>query len=90
MLVLLGSLGVGAVWGWLLGMLSWPALRWVRRLLAVAAATALVGGLVFLLAGWLELCLFLACAGLALASHVMWRRVLFLRFGPKHVQGGVT
>jgi hypothetical protein len=88
MLTLLGAIGIGAVWGWLLAMLGGPRRRRARRVAAVTAATALVGGQVLMLAGWQRACLFLVCAGLALAGHAMWRRTLTLRFQPGPFQGG--
>jgi hypothetical protein len=73
---LLGSIGLGLVWGWLAGLWGSQVRRRLRYALALAAATALLGLEVLWLAGGWSLALFLAAAGAAWIAHAYWRRTL--------------
>jgi peptidoglycan/LPS O-acetylase OafA/YrhL len=81
----LGSIGLGLVWGWMLGMLGgrhrasdrrWP----VRNVLILGAASLLLAAQVFLLANWQALALFGGAAAVALLFHLGWLRHLRARY----------
>jgi hypothetical protein len=77
----LGSIGLGLVWGWLMGGLSGQSGRLQRNGLALSAATLAFAVEVFLLASWQAVAFFLGATVFALVSHVLWRRDLRRRFG---------
>jgi len=76
-----GSMGLGLVWGWLMGSLSGRGGRLLRNGLALSAATLAFAAEVILLAGWQAVAFFLGATALALLSCVLWRRDLRRRFG---------
>lgn len=77
----MGSVGLGLVWGWLMGSLSGRGGRLLRNGLALGAATMVFAVEVILLAGWQAVVVFLGATALALLSCVLWRRELRRRFG---------
>jgi hypothetical protein len=78
---LLGSIGFGLVWGWLLGMLDRTPLRAVTSAWA-SAATLLLGAVVYFFARSPGTIFFLGVAILTLLLHLGWRRHLSRRFSP--------
>ena len=74
-MVILGSIGIGAVIGWLTGILE-PHKRPIRQVLVVLAASAAVLFEVFWLAGWQASLAAICGGGLALLVHKLWRREL--------------
>jgi membrane protein implicated in regulation of membrane protease activity len=88
LITMLGSIGLGLVWGWLMGSLSSRGRRLLRNGLALSTATFIFAIEVFLLAGWRAVALFLGAAASALLLHVLWRRELRRRFGPPNLQEG--
>jgi biotin transporter BioY len=88
LITMLGSIGLGLVWGWLMGSLSGQGRRLLRNGLALSTATLAFAIEVFLLAGWRPLALFLGAAASALFLHVLWRRELCRRFGLPNLQEG--
>ncbi len=78
--LLLGSIGLGLVWGWLAGMWGIQARRRIRYVLAVAATTAVLGLEVLWIAGGWPLALFLVASGSGWVAHAYWRRTLRRRF----------
>lgn len=81
LITMLGSMGLGLVWGWLMGGLSGRGGRLLLNGLALSTATLVFAIEVFLLAGWRALAPFLGAAAFALLLHVLWRRDLRKRFG---------
>jgi len=79
-ITLLGSVGVGLVWGWLLGGLGDTAQRRFSNVLSVFVATLLLGTEVYLFASWTGAGLFLGALSLALLLHLGWRCSLRQRF----------
>ena len=79
---LMGSIGVGLVWGWLMGSCG-PR---IYRLIATAFSTAtiLLTFLVFELVNWRSVIAFLCATGLALLLNLVWRRELRERYGLLH------
>jgi hypothetical protein len=77
----LGSIGLGLVWGWLMGSFSGRSGRLLRNGLVLSATTLAFAAEVFLLAGWQAVAFFLGATAFALLSHVLWRRDLRRRFG---------
>ena len=79
-LAILGCVGLGAVWGWLAGLLLRPGAGRVRHLwrslLGLGGSTALLAGLVVWLADWRFLLVFAAAALFALLLHLAWLREL--------------
>jgi NhaP-type Na+/H+ or K+/H+ antiporter len=84
LIVALGSIGLGLVWGWLIGNLQEQARKPWRTILTVGGATLAFAAEVLLLAGGVMVVLFMAATGLALMLHLGWRQDLHNRFiGPK-------
>lgn len=80
LITLLGSAGLGLVWGWLLGSLGGRVRRRQLVGLSASAATLVVSAVVLWLADARALALFLGAATLALLLHLGWRQDLRRRF----------
>ena len=80
-IVVLGAVGLGLVWGWLIGGLEARGRRLLLEGLALGAATLLLAAQVTLLADWPALPHLLGAAGLAALLHRAWRWELRARFG---------
>jgi hypothetical protein len=80
-LPLLGSIGIGMVWGWLIGTLEGHIHQPQRTIPAVSLATLLVIIEVFLIEGAGAVVVLLGAITLSLLIHVFWRRQLRLRYG---------
>jgi NhaP-type Na+/H+ or K+/H+ antiporter len=72
-LVALGSIGVGLVWGWLLGSLTGRIHRPWTTGVSAALATGVVATCAALLAGPRPLALLLGAVALAALLHAGWR-----------------
>jgi hypothetical protein len=79
---ILGSIGLGLAWGWLVGQRDQAGSWQVLKGLAVGVATSLIGVEVFLLADWRALMSFVGASALAFVLHRQWRRELRQRYGP--------
>ena len=75
-LALLGSAGIGLVWGWLAGRLEGRIRKPLRTWSAVVGATAAVGAPVLAFSGWQGVAAFGSAMLLAFLAHVTWRRGL--------------
>jgi uncharacterized membrane protein len=78
---LLGTVGLGLMWGWLLGLVRERGKKPWAQALALGGATVALATGVLLLADWLLLAAFLAAALCAWLTHVLWRRQLRRRYG---------
>lgn len=78
---LLGSIGVGLVWGWLLGGVGDTVRGSLRNVLPVLVATSLLLLQVYWLASWSGIESSFGALVLALLLHLGWRRALRQRFG---------
>lgn len=79
-ITLLGSIGIGLVWGWLIGPFGDRPRRKFFNVLAVSAATLLLAGLVYWVAEWQQAVFFLGFTALAFLVHLSWRQELRRRF----------
>jgi hypothetical protein len=81
LITLLGSVGIGLVWGWLLGSLGGR----IRRPLVVgwstSLATLLAAAVTLMFADRRGLWFFLGATALSLLLHLAWRQELRRRFG---------
>lgn len=77
----LGSVGIGLVWGWLLGSLGGRVRRPQLVGWSASAATLLVAVVVRWFADGRALWLFVGAAALSLLLHLGWRQELRRRFG---------
>lgn len=70
---MLGSLGLGLVWGWLIGIVSrsLPP-RWLLHCLALGLATALLTLETWLFVDWRAAVFFVVAVTLALCVHLIW------------------
>ena len=76
-----GTVGAGAVWGWLCGLAGVPA-RWsVRAVVTLMLATGAFAGEVGMLTDWPWAAAFVAAASASLLVHVVWRHELGERYG---------
>ena len=78
-ITMIGSAGVGATWGWLLGTAEENVRRPFKTFAALSLATALVGTEVLVLAGGKQVIAFGAAAFVTLLLHIGWRRDSRLR-----------
>ena len=81
MLITLGSLGVGLVWGWLIAGASHSVRKPIRNVLLLSIATSFISAEVIWLAGWRAFPSLLGAAGGAFLAHLAWRRRLSERVG---------
>ena len=81
-IVALGSIGLGFVWGWLVGSLRGQLHRLWQTSLAVMVATLILATEVTLLTNWRMVppFLFLGTTSFSLLLHLTWRRQLRHRF----------
>jgi hypothetical protein len=82
LMIVLGSTGLGLVWGWLIGSLEGRVYHVIRTVLSVAVATLLLATGVLLLSNWYALFFFLGASVFSMLLHIGWRRELYNRFGP--------
>jgi hypothetical protein len=71
-----GCLGIGLVWGWLVGSLEGRMDRPIHTVFAVSLASIAVGVTIFSLQNWRGVACFIAAALFALFVHIWWRREL--------------
>lgn len=76
-ITLLGSAGVGFVWGWLVAAIFGSAQRPILNALVLTLATLLILIEVVWLAGWRSAAFLLGAAGMAFLVHIIWRRTVF-------------
>jgi hypothetical protein len=81
LLSLLGSAGLGLVWGWLAAGFRTPMAHPLRTGLALATAALASGLVVAWLAGIIATLVFFAAVGVAAMSRHAWHRRLAERFG---------
>jgi hypothetical protein len=75
-LTVLGNIGIGLVWGWLLGSL-YGRVRWpLPTGLAAAASTLLLGLPVLWFTDWRGVIVCAASILCAALAHVLWRRAI--------------
>ena len=81
LLALVGSIGTGLVWGWLLVQRHRrpPTVHRFGQLVVLGAATGTVALMVALMAGLEALASFLVATSVALMAHVMWLNTLRMR-----------
>lgn len=77
----LGSIGIGMVWGWLLGSLEGRVRQHQLVGWATSLATLLASTVVFLFTDKRGLWFFLGATALSLLLHLAWRQELRRRFG---------
>lgn len=75
-ITLLGSAGVGFVWGWLIAHILTSTRKSILNVVVLGLATALILSEAIWLAGWRSAAFVLVAAGLAFLVHVVWRRKL--------------
>jgi NhaP-type Na+/H+ or K+/H+ antiporter len=76
LLVSLGGIGLGLVWGWLLGSLEGRVSRPLRSVLFLSIATLLLGVEVLVFADVSKVLLFLGSATLSLLLRIGWQHEL--------------
>lgn len=79
-ITLLGSIGIGLVWGWLISRLDGSVHRVLSSVLAVGVSTLLLAAEIYLFSSWRGVFLFLSAVSLAWLLHLGWRRELRQRF----------
>jgi hypothetical protein len=87
---LLGSAGMGLMWGWLVGIVGDMSRHGPLHRLVLVGATLLFALEVLLFTEWQALALFLGATALSWVLHTQWQRELRRRFGPPvdHQRGG--
>lgn len=76
LLQIFGSIGIGLVWGWLLGLLfrpdvSFRPINW-KKVSAAGAGIVALAGVVFAFLGWIYTVIFIGSALLAFLAHRSW------------------
>lgn len=78
-LPILGSIGIGLVWGWLLGSLTYRVRRIRYAVLLVCLATLALGVVLVGFATWSSLPWFISALAIASLTHIGWRQRLTQR-----------
>lgn len=78
----LGALGLGLVWGWLLGLLSAHAANWLRTGVVLGAATIALAVEVLWLTEWKAAAILVIAILLAFLLYFTLRHGLSERYGP--------
>ena len=78
--MVLSSLGIGLVCGWLTGMVVCRGNRPLRNSLVLCLANVVLGIWIFVLADWRAVPVFLGSMVTALLTHLRWQRELRNRF----------
>jgi hypothetical protein len=76
----LGSIGIGLVWGWLIGNFDGQIPRPVFNGLLISIITSLVAIEIFILVNKMVVMPFIVAVIFALFIHITWRRSLLKRF----------
>lgn len=76
LLSLLGSIGLGMVWGWLLGKIAFFSSQSISQLLILVASTLLVGGEVYFFLDWQAVAAFSVGGIITLLLHYLWLKQL--------------
>jgi hypothetical protein len=71
-----GGIGVGLVWGWLIGKLDGKFLRPTSNGLVIGIITSLLGFEILFLVNMMAIMLFIVATIFALSIHIIWRRSL--------------
>ncbi len=71
-----GSVGIGLVWGWLIGSFTGRVNRPARSSISILLATLIIVAQVILFLDWVRLLFFFGAALFALFLHIEWRRKL--------------
>jgi hypothetical protein len=71
-----GSIGIGLVWGWLVGTLEGRVQRSLRGIVGAIVSTIAVAITIYGFESWSGLALFFLSAGIALLTQLAWRRSL--------------
>ena len=79
---MLGSAGLGLVWGWMIGSFSWSVKRPRRNFLSFFFATVAISAEVVLFSGWVGLSFFTGAALPAFFARIEWRRKLIQSLNP--------
>lgn len=74
-----GGLGIGSVWGWLIGRYEGKGGQPLLRGGMLAATTGLVASEIWLFLGWVGAVVFIGSAGIALVLRLAWRREIETR-----------
>lgn len=72
----LGGVGIGLVWGWLVGSVSHRTVKLWRAITVIALSTAVLSLLVLYFLNWRNLVSFLIAVLLASLVHAGWRQQL--------------
>ncbi len=72
----LGSIGLGLVWGWLIGSFIGHVHRPARSFISIFLVTLTLVAQVILFLDWVRLLFFIGAALFTLFIHVEWRRKL--------------
>lgn len=81
LIVRLGDLAIGLMWGWLLGQFSEESRRSPVNLYWLVASSVLTASEIFLFSDGYGLMLFIGAAAVALLLRVAWYQELKKRFG---------
>jgi len=76
----LGTIGLGLVWGWLIGRVVYG--QPLRNVPYLIGATLILGAEVLVFIDWRAVLVFFGATGFALLFHSQWRRELREQFGP--------
>lgn len=76
LLTALGAIGIGLVWGWLVGTVETGIRRPLLTGISVSVATGLIGALVYVFGDWIAILFFLGAALITFLLSLGWRRQL--------------
>ena len=72
----MGSMGLGLVWGWLMGSFKGREVRPLRAIPIIALTALLVSAQVLWLLDWIRVSFFFGAMLFAFVVHIEWRRQL--------------
>jgi hypothetical protein len=82
LIIELGCIGIGLIWGWWIGNLSGRITRPILVMLALGIGSLLLAMGISILVGWWPLIFFFIPGCSTLILHLMWREKLINQFGP--------
>ncbi len=82
MLIILGAIGIGLVWGWLAAGAGGRTRHALRTALILLFVTFLLAAAVRLLADWQSMAFFVGASAFTTWLHLAWRESLRERYGP--------
>lgn len=83
MIPIAGSIGIGMVWGWLVGGRYILDAKPIRSLLFIILTCSVLAGIVYFFGGWTGVLAYLISLVLSASLHHLWRAHLLHKWMPR-------